>query len=59
MEEIITEQPKQNPIKKHQDDIFVDGDDYSYIPEENNLLDDLLQDPIVRFHKIRPKNKKN
>jgi uncharacterized protein YcgL (UPF0745 family) len=47
-----------NPIKKHQDDIFVDGgDDYSYVPEENNLIDDLLNENIVRLVSLRSKRK--
>jgi hypothetical protein len=49
----IKEEPKEEEqkavVKQNQDDIFVDGEnDYYDLPEENNLLDDLLNDPIVR-----------
>lgn len=48
----MKEEPKEEEIKavvkQNQDDIFVEGgDDYYDLPEENNLLDDLLNDPIV------------
>jgi hypothetical protein len=47
---------KSNFVKKKQDGIFVDEDerdDYPYIPEENNLLDDLLNENIVNCVLVR------
>lgn len=42
------EEEQKAVVKQNQDDIFVEGgDDYYDLPEENNLLDDLLNDPVA------------
>lgn len=44
----VKEEEQKAVVKQNQDDIFVEGgDDYYDLPEENNLLDDLLNDPVV------------
>lgn len=48
----LKEEPREEEqkavVKQNQDDIFVEGGDYYYdLPEENNLLDDLLNDPVA------------
>lgn len=44
----VKEEEQRAVVKQNQDDIFVEGgDDYYDLPEENNLLDDLLNDPVA------------
>jgi hypothetical protein len=58
-QEIKEEEQKSNIIKQNQDDIFVEGgDDYYDMPEENNLLDDLLNGPIVPLLQFRSKRRR-
>lgn len=45
-------------MKQNQDDIFVDGDEYYGMAEGDNLLDDLLNDPIVPHSLCRSKRRR-